>query len=503
MSETDDKKKKKKKSKKKDGSESEAEGGGFDQPPSTPPPAEPEDVLILKRLEDVSLRSHKYAHEIERLRAEGKKKDHDTTKMIKFLEDEVKRKDKANKSLMKQLREMGELHAVEVKTLKKQFEGAMKRAEQVFMGKEEELLEKNRHIMQEVSDLGNFRKLRHDLAAELELTKQTIHSNEKRHKAQLDELETKFQQARQQLQDEAAQRIAHSRAVYKEEVGRELKLESQAVKTENIQLAKELKFHQEVADRLQKENHKLQDTVKRLKRDMSLTNQKEEEWAKRGLRQSQQIKELTEKVKMLEQSLTQVLRDVELEREARDQKQRQEMEALRQELDSQKAAHNIKSRDLANLRRHATALLRQRSELEQFFHDALSQVKEEIKQRRMAEYKRAKLLHQRSIRQLALPRGAAAPAIPESVPPDPAAPSDRVELSDLATDDRERVLKLLFARLNGTPLAGELRLPPHAFDAHVTPALPPAQTQGQIRPGSEPRLEGGGARGGMTFLTDM
>ncbi len=52
----------------------------------------------------------------------------------------------------------------------------------------------------------------------------------------------------------AAQRIVHSRKVYKEEVGRELDLESKFVRAENIRMARELKFHQEAAQKTQKQN---------------------------------------------------------------------------------------------------------------------------------------------------------------------------------------------------------------------------------------------------------
>lgn len=182
--------------------------------------------------------------------------------------------------------------------LKKQYESTLKRAEQVFLHKESQLLERNKQLMQEVSDLSLFKKMRFDLAQELGLTKTTIHKNEVRHKDQLDDLQKKFILAEAKLRQEAAERIAHSRKVYKEEVGKELDLESKQVRQQNIEMSRELKFHESRSNELKKENEKLFAALKRLKIDVSVTNQKEQEYAKRGLRQSKQIKDLSGKVRV-------------------------------------------------------------------------------------------------------------------------------------------------------------------------------------------------------------
>jgi Skp family chaperone for outer membrane proteins len=103
--------------------------------------------------------------------------------------------------------------------------------------------------------------MRAELAAELESTKQTILQNERRHKTQLDDLERKFIEAKQRLEQEASDRIAHSRQVYKEEVGKELDMESKQVRKENREMAQELKFHEETNARFQKLNTRLQSEV--------------------------------------------------------------------------------------------------------------------------------------------------------------------------------------------------------------------------------------------------
>ena len=66
----------------------------------------------------------------------------------------------------------------------------------------------------QVTDLALFRKMRGELASELESTKEIIHKNERKHKAHLDDLERKFVAARQRLEQEANDKIAQSRKVF-------------------------------------------------------------------------------------------------------------------------------------------------------------------------------------------------------------------------------------------------------------------------------------------------
>ncbi len=202
---------------------------------------------------------------------------------------------------------------------------------------------------------------------------------------------------------------------------------------------------------------------------------------------------------MLEQSLTQVLRDVEIEREAREKAHQQELDETRREAMQHRQAHQIKARDLSNIKRHAKLLLKQRSELEQFFYEALATVKTEVRDRNEAELKAAKAAQNRSLRQLAMPRGTKLPELGKPASPQPQIdPNAPVELSSLGPDDRERVLKLLFARINGMATANDLPLPAHSFDVHITE---PQQPQLMAGEGFEELLPGEHANG-MTFLTD-
>lgn len=221
---------------------------------------------------------------------------------------------------------------------------------------------------------------------------------------------------------------------------------------------------------------------------------------------------------MLERSLTQVLRDFELERESKEDKIRKLIGDKEHEIHTLQQHNVLKNREVATIKKHAQALLGQRGEVEHFFLEALEQVKNEIREKREYEYRQAKYAHNRQIRQLAMPRpmqmtmgmksstqGSAPdlfklPTIPmdnnhsnastinnnnnnntthstthsnhSTVKLDdtqpvaaPKAPSNRVDLKDLTPEDRERVLRLLFAKINNAP--PKRPVPAHSFDIDI------------------------------------
>lgn len=74
--------------------------------------------------------------------------------------------------------------------------------------------------MKEIVDLRLFKQMRADLVAELDATKEAMKQTDIRHRQQVEELERRFNIAREKLEQEAAARIARVRQVYKDEVGK-------------------------------------------------------------------------------------------------------------------------------------------------------------------------------------------------------------------------------------------------------------------------------------------
>ena len=123
--------------------------------------------------------------------------------------------------------------------------------------------------------------------------------------------------------------------------------------------------------------------------------------------------------------------------------------------------------------------------MERFFLLALEEVKDAIRKRRSEEHTRAVLEYKAQLKQASMSankRGGGSSGFPEirstrrpaeslagggsssSRAPAPLAPPTNVDLADLSPEDRERVLRLLFAKINGAQEAIVVA-PPHTLDA--------------------------------------
>jgi len=122
------------------------------------------------------------------------------------------------------------------------------------------------------------------------------------------------------------------------------------------------------------------------------------------------------------------------------------------------------------MKRLASIILQKRNEVETFLLDSIELVKEEIARRR-AEEERAMPRSRSRLPQL----GAARPSnLPSS-------PEEHIDIRDLTWDDRERVLRLLFAKINNA--APFPQMPPHPL--HDDPM---AHGGGGSAEGGEPPL---------------
>lgn len=157
-----------------------------------------------------------------------------------------------------------------------------------------------------------------------------------------------------------------------------------------------------------------------------------EECAGKQNEMSKTIRMLKEKIKVLESTLTQVATDHSKEREMMVFELGQRLKDKEEECDSKKYVDFVaqikhRTKELKHLRGLSQMILDQRSDVEQFFLEALEQIREEVRKRMVHEGKPKRLpsLNQKKL-----------------------GITDKVELNDLDWEDRERVLRLLFSKMN-------------------------------------------------------
>lgn len=442
------------------------------------PTINPREEMLDKRVEDLSLRGDTFLKQIEKLTADSKRREHDTTDMINSLETDVKNRDVNNKDLAKQLKELTLQQVADKRGMKSHFEKTLQEAEAVFLAKEAKLLNANRQLMQEVSDLTEFKKMRHQLEQELARTNETIEINEEKHLQQLKELERKFYEARERLEKEADDRIAQSRQLYKEEVGKELDMDSKRIRKENKLMEAELKFQRDTSERLHKENTVLRERAKKLREELVAKSANDEAKAHHGLKNTKTVAELSEKLKKLGEMIQKIQSEAQRERETVAKTQTKKEGILSKKLNNIKQTYKVKNREMTAIQHNARTILTQRNEIEQFFLESLELVKDEVRRRRESSYKEAVDLYNRFLKDMTHPQSLKQEINDiKSLGPAPRPPKRGVTLDDLDKADKERVLELLLERILTNPRACERMGPPFSeFVRAPQPNLAPVYT---------------------------
>jgi len=447
----------------------------------------PKEEMLNKRVEDLSLRGDTFLKEIEKLQADSKRREHDTTDMINSLETDVKNRDVDNKSLARKLKELTLQQVADKRGMKSHFDVTLEEAEAVFLAKESKLLNANRQLMQEVSDLTEFKKMRLLLGHELKNTQGTIEDNEQKHLEQLKELERKFYEARARLEKEADDRIAQSRQLYKEEVGKELDMDSKRIRRANKLMEAELTFQRDTSQRLVKENTKYREQAKKLRVELTAKSANDEAKALQGLKNSKNVTELRERLQTLGDMIQTIQADAVGERTQVGEQHLKYVGVLEKKTNNIRQTGKIRTRELVAIKQHASAILSERNEIEKYFLEALILTKDEVQQRRERSYHEACDLYKHFIKDMAHP-SSISQDIPDftSLGPAPRPPKRTVTLDELDAADKNRVLELLLERILTNPRACERMGPP--FSEFVRP-----QANSNIYDGGN---TGGGYHGG-------
>ena len=168
--------------------------------------------------------------------------------------------------------------------------------------------------------------------------------------------------------------------------------------------------------------------------------------------QQNKIKSYKNKIQILEKSLAQIVSDFEKEKEMVRYQHESIIKEQREEIINARENLRVKNKELRNVRALSQVVLDQRSEVEQFFLEALEQIKEEIRKKNTLEKKQKRqVTNPSSLSQMGAgglgSQGSTDGGMAGSQDPTKTF-SDKVDLNDLEWEDRERVLRLLFSKMN-------------------------------------------------------
>nr|KAJ3421049.1 hypothetical protein HK105_004637 [Polyrhizophydium stewartii] len=325
-------------------------------------------------------------------------------------------------------------------------------------------------MQQEFSVIKDFRRKRQDLMRDLEQQKHELSDTEKRHKDIITRLERKFFEEKIRLQKEANRKISELATKAHKEAVLNLKDTTKEVYKENIRMAEALRYHVQEGEELAKMNAELVEANRQLTEEKDLHNVVVKEKIMQTKKQEQEIKELKFKISSMEHSLSHVVREFEHERDIIGNLARRELDEVRQVADRLRSSLARKTLEM----KHIKHILDQRTELEQFFLDSLEMVKSEIRKLREKAAKESQVEYNQRMRTVFKEKGVVPPvqsfrppparlrgeALAEAlingdgeIKPIGANPGAKLDIKDLSWEDKERVLRILFAKMNGMSLA--------------------------------------------------
>ena len=255
----------------------------------------------------------------------------------------------------------------------------------------------------------------------------------------LSELERKFIEQNNKQKVEFEQKIEHLKRNAEADIDERLDASMKRILQQNRKLAEELHMHVQETSVLQRNKKRLEEENRVLTRELDIKKEAEQEYAKRGLKQAQELKDTSKKIQMLEKSLSQTVDELKGEKETLRKKGEKERRELQSEIEMCRRALKLKTRELKNIRKLAREVLMQRSNVENFLISSLTAVKDNIKKE-----------------QSILPSISQERGLPTNA---------KIDIAELSWEDRERILRLLFSKINSqTQHASFFKLPEHSFD---------------------------------------
>ncbi|XP_053080670.1 basal body-orientation factor 1 isoform X5 [Acinonyx jubatus] len=379
----------------------------------------------------------------------GKNKGKDKKKVIKADESAVDRA-KASASLWEARLEVTELSRIEYRDTSRR------------LAKSNEELKKQQYKM-EKDTMSVLSYLKKQDQEKDNMLKENLRNMERKHQETLRRLEGKFFEEKHRLEQEAEKKIIMLAERAHHEAIAQLNHAGRAVFKENVYLQKALAYHLKEADALQKNSQKLQKTQTFLLHQKEINDLLVKEKIMQFTQQRLQIQTLQKKVVSLETALSCMTREFEAEVLKMQRQAMIENQAGQVEIDKLQHLLQMKDREMNRVKKLAKNILDERTEVESFFLDALHQVKQQILLGRKHYKKVAQAAFNFKMREACAGR-TEYPQIrtfdgkehsTNSVTQDLMEAEKwtdiqgNVDIEDLTWEQKEKVLRLLFAKMNG------------------------------------------------------
>lgn len=312
--------------------------------------------------------------ENQRLASELVERDKDSMKVVQFLRAELDAK-------LAEMAQVQQQHKVAVDKIRADFHVERKQLLGEINEREDEIssLQNQLSVVQgDLEALQQFASDRDRLHEEMTSFREQHNRECEAYEKEISRL--RFTSLEEKVRVKAEERILTEK--FEAEVSdRAMKLldaKTKEIHNENFALLEDKVLLEQELDRLVADNKRMKDMTGSQRRDVELAKIADEEYSKRGARQGREIKDLRNQCKLMETNIAKLIDEYEHKLEVQTHKFQTETEKLKEERDlSYRNAEN-RHKELARMRQLSKHIVRQRSDLEMFFNEALEYVRQQI-----------------------------------------------------------------------------------------------------------------------------
>lgn len=449
------------------------EGSAIDAKPddATPPTAKElfNRQVDLQKIEFLTTRMQHLQDENETLRVRHEKREQETHEFVSYFQKEIQTRDRQITKLTEELAGAKLSHALELEATLALKESEYQQMHQSFSSKEEGFTEQLFFLKDELNQLEMFKDMKEMVHNKMTGLETQLQQEKEQGHDHIRDLERKFLEEKARLQKEHEKRIEIVKQQAKEDARNGLDADTRKIVTDNRRMGEELRFQLQMTEELQKEKQDFEARAKKYYMELQIAKAKEDEYAAQAQHQARELKQLRATIRDLEKQMAESIAASERDKYVEVSKNGRELEDMALDVDGLRRLLRLKNKELRNLRRLAQTILDQRTDVEQFFIDALEHVKREIVDERkrqhdleieryhmeMKKSQGARAVHA----SLRFPKLSQSPQTVNNGPPTTVVAanvstsgrhfSEKVDLRQLTWDERERVLRLVFAKING------------------------------------------------------
>jgi len=397
----------------------------------------------------------------EDLQDELQRTERDTVDVLSFLKQAELRKEERIVELEATLRDFEETMKSAKTKITKEFENKLTEKIDELSSKDQEI-----HLLQkELLKVKEFRHKKTMMQEEIEQIKRQLYKTTLEHETSVQNMDRKFFDEKIKLEKEAGNRIAELAERAHSEAVRQLDVTTRQVYQDNVRLTDALSKHIEENTHIRKDN----DSLKEISGKLQLEIQTNDKTIKRKILETKFFKEKNKDMQLAIEDLNsdkvQAIEYAEADKSQALVSVSEENQGLGQKVNRLERALELQGHDMRKLRRAANRVLKQRSDVESFLVTALDHIRCEIKSSRNAYIKAMEHGYQEQM-QRAFRGEADYPQVTtfkKQLPHDKSTRSvyDKlstadefgdankpVDISDMTWEQRERVLRHLFAQIN-------------------------------------------------------